>query len=167
MLTLDSPQFTDLMHTAMTLGARDRYQEVVNLLESNLANMAPDCHPNAYMELLKAHLALGNHAKVTDYAQRVDALKPGLPSVQSYLNLAHADALDPQTGPPQTRQFAVWKLYASVAVAATLIMVSIVDFGAKINPDEVQEVVRGVTVALGVTVAVHVIYWMYTKSRRK
>lgn len=85
MLTLDSPEFVNLIRQSAALRGEGRFEDAIELVEGRLNEMAPDCHVNAYLEIIYAAQEGGLGEKALQYATKVANIDPNIPSVKKIL----------------------------------------------------------------------------------
>jgi len=84
-LTLDSPEFKNLMGQSAALRGQLRFGEAIDLLERRLPEMVLDCYLNTYMEIIYAAQEGGFAGKALEYATRAARIDPDIPTVKRIL----------------------------------------------------------------------------------
>ena len=86
MLTLDSSEFFEFMRQSTALRRARKFREAIAFVEGKLPSMSQECMVNAYLEIFKAACESGDQVTAKEYAERLYALDPSLPSVKRYLD---------------------------------------------------------------------------------
>jgi hypothetical protein len=85
LITLDSDDFTNLIHTSAALRGKGNFQQAIDLVESKLPHLHQGCLQNAYLELIYAAQE-GRLPEVAQrYAERLAAIDPDIPAVKKVL----------------------------------------------------------------------------------
>jgi hypothetical protein len=85
LLTLDSDEFTTLIHQSAGLRGRGNFQQAIELVESNLHKLHHDCLENAYLELIYAAREGGLPEVAHRYAKLLAGIDPNIPIVKKVL----------------------------------------------------------------------------------
>jgi hypothetical protein len=89
-LTVDSPEFRDLILQSASLRGERRFAEAIKLVESRLESMDDDCHSGALLELLQAAREAGVQddafkRRAVEFARQILVAEPRLPSARKTL----------------------------------------------------------------------------------
>ena len=85
MVSLCSGAFEKLMHHSARLRAQARFQQAIELVESNLPTLDDDCLENSYLELIYAAREGGRPEVAQKYARLLAAIDPDIPGVKQVL----------------------------------------------------------------------------------
>jgi hypothetical protein len=84
-LTLDSDEFTTLIHQSAGLRGRGNFQQAVELVGSNLHKLHHDCLENAYLKLIYAAREGWLPEVAQRYAELLAAIDSNIPTVKKVL----------------------------------------------------------------------------------
>ena len=85
LITLDSDDFKNLIHTSAALRGQGNFQQAIDLVESKLPQLHQDCLENAYLELIYAAQEGGIPEVAQGYAKLLAAIDPDIPAVKKVL----------------------------------------------------------------------------------
>jgi hypothetical protein len=83
---LGSDEFDGLIKQSAALRGGKDFAGAIALIESRLAELDPDCLLNAYLECFHAARESGLREKATEYAHKLAAIAPQIPSVKAFLS---------------------------------------------------------------------------------
>lgn len=85
-MRLSSDEFDRLIKQSAALRGSKDFAGAVALIESRLADLDPDCLLNAYLECFYTACEAGSHEKATEYAYKLAAIDPQIPTVKAFLS---------------------------------------------------------------------------------
>ena len=84
-MNLPLAAFNTLIKQSAELRGRRDFVGAITLIESKQAELDPDCLLNAYLECFYAAREAGMKEKATEYARKLTAIDPDIPTVKAYL----------------------------------------------------------------------------------
>ena len=75
----------NIIQQSAALRGQGKFDEAINLIETNINSIDPDIQLNAYLEAFKAAKEKGDASQTKKYALLVAKEDPNVPSIQSYL----------------------------------------------------------------------------------
>lgn len=75
----------NIIQQSAVLRGQGKFDEAIDLIETNINSMEPDIKLNAYLEAFKAAKEKGDTSQAKKYALLVAKEDPDVPSIQSYL----------------------------------------------------------------------------------
>jgi len=84
-MKLESDEFANVVRQSAALRGNHDFAGAIALIESNLAQMEPDCLVNAYLECFYAAKEAGMQKKASEYAHKLAAIDSQIPTVKAFL----------------------------------------------------------------------------------
>jgi hypothetical protein len=81
----DSKEFETLIHRSAALRGKGDFKGAIALIEARQDQFEEDCRLNAYLECFYAAREAGMQDKATEYARKVAAIDPEVPTVKAFL----------------------------------------------------------------------------------
>jgi len=84
-MNLESNAFNTLIKESAELRGRRDFAAAIALIESKVPEMEPSCFMNAYLECFYAAREAGMKDKATEYAKKLVAIDPDIPTAKAFL----------------------------------------------------------------------------------
>jgi hypothetical protein len=84
-VNLGSQEFETLIKESAALRGKREFAKAISLIESKLPQMEEDCHLNAYLECFYAASEADERETAIDYARKIKAIDPDVPTVKAFL----------------------------------------------------------------------------------